>query len=188
MTQSDLPIAFDRRVPEGDDHVRSVCDHCGFVAYENPKIVAGSVVREGDRILLCRRAIEPRKGYWTLPAGYLELNESPAEGAAREAFEEAQARLTIGPLLAVYSVPRISQVQLIFRSSFAVPGFGAGPESLEVRLFAPDDIPYGELAFPTVHWALAHERRAEAGEALPFYNPEAGDPDHLPDGTRVRDG
>lgn len=147
-----------RTVPEGDTHERVVCPDCGFIAYENPKIVVGSVVVAGDRFLLCRRAIEPRRGYWTLPAGYLEVNESTMAGAAREAFEEARARIAIDGLLAVYDIPRISQVQVIYRARLAEPEFEPGPESLEVRLFAWTDIPWDDLAFPSVQWSLEHFR------------------------------
>jgi len=111
-------------VPDGDNRERQVCPDCGFVNYENPKIVVGSVVVWEDRILLCRRAIDPRHGYWTLPAGYMELNESAAQAAAREAWEEAQAAITIDGLLAVYSIPRISQVQLIYRAHLTSAVFG----------------------------------------------------------------
>ena len=147
-----------RTVPEGDTHERTVCPDCGFIAYENPKVVVGSVVVSNERFLLCRRAIEPRRGYWTLPAGYLEVNESTMAGAAREAFEEARARIAIEGLLAVYDIPRISQVQVIYRARLAEPGFEAGPESLEVRLFAWEEIPWNDLAFPSVHWSLQHFR------------------------------
>ena len=150
-----LSPGFTTRVPEGDDHARAVCDQCGYVAYENPKIVTGAVVVENGHVLLCRRAIEPRLGFWTLPAGYLELNETVAEGAAREAAEEAGAAISLDGILAIYSIARIGQVQIIFRARFdGPPRFAAGVESLEVRLFAWEDIPWGELAFPTVHWAL----------------------------------
>lgn len=186
-----LPVmskpSFTRRVPAGDDHPRRICDHCGFVDYENPKIVVGSVVRSGEHILLCRRAIEPRAGFWTIPAGYLELNESPEEGARREAREEAGVELEIGGLLAIYSVSRISQVQLIYRATLARPDITPGIESLEARLFLPDEIPWGELAFPSVHWALGHEREARAGTAAPFANPPGVAADELPDGTRMGD-
>lgn len=141
-------------MPAGEDRERQVCDACGFVAYENPKVVVGSVVEHDGRILLCRRAIEPRRGFWTIPAGYMELGETAEEGALREAWEEARARLQPQRLLAVYSIARIGQVQLIFRAGLAEPGFAAGPESLEVRLFAWEEIPWDELAFPSVHWAL----------------------------------
>jgi ADP-ribose pyrophosphatase YjhB (NUDIX family) len=146
---------FIREVPEGDDQARLVCRDCGFINYENPKIVVGSVAAWQDRILLCRRAIEPRKGFWTLPAGYLELHEEAAAGARREAWEEARAELEIDQLLAVYSIPRISQVQLIYRARLATPAVAAGAETLELDLFAWDAIPWDLLAFPSVHWALA---------------------------------
>jgi ADP-ribose pyrophosphatase YjhB (NUDIX family) len=124
-----------RRILEGDNRERLVCPDCDFVAYENPKIVVGSVVAEGDRILLCRRAIEPRSGFWTIPAGYMEMGETVTEGAQREAWEEARARIAIDGVLAVYSIARLGQVQVIFRAGLAEPGFAAGPESLEVRQF-----------------------------------------------------
>ena len=149
---------FSRIVPPDDDRRRLVCDRCGHVQYENPKVVVGSVVEHDNRILLCRRAIDPRDGYWTLPAGYLELGESPEEGARREAREEACAELDIDRLLATYSITRISQVQLIYRATLATPGYSAGPESREVDLFRWEDIPWNELAFPSVHWALHHFR------------------------------
>jgi ADP-ribose pyrophosphatase YjhB (NUDIX family) len=145
-------------VPEGDNRERQVCPDCGFVHYDNPKVVVGSVVFWQERILLCRRAIEPRRGFWTLPAGYLELNESTAEGALREAWEEAQAPIALEGLLAVYNIPRLSQVQLIYRARLLRPEFAAGPESLEVALFAWDEIPWPDLAFPSVKWALDHFR------------------------------
>ena len=105
-----------RGIPEGDNRERMICAECGYILYDNPKIVVGSVPRWGDRLLLCRRAIHPRKGFWTLPAGYLELNESTGAGAEREAWEEAFARIRIEGLLAIYDIPRISQVQLIYRA------------------------------------------------------------------------
>jgi len=161
-----------RAIPPGDDRERLTCPDCGFVAYENPKMVAGSVVSVDGRIMLCRRAIEPRHGYWTLPAGFLELHETPEEGAMREAWEEARAKIAIDALLAVYSVPRISQVQLIYRATLAEPGFEAGPESLEVALFDWADIPWDELAFPSVKWAL-DEYRTRLGQDVfaPGVNP-----------------
>jgi len=145
---------FVRRTPEGDDRQRLTCSDCGFVAYENPKVVVGTVVAEDGRILLCRRAIEPRSGFWTIPAGYLEMGETAEEGAAREAWEEARARIALDGVLAVYSIARLGQVQVLFRGRLAEPGFAAGPESLEVGLFGWDEIPWGEIAFPTVRWAL----------------------------------
>ncbi|MEZ5953736.1 MAG: NUDIX hydrolase [Hyphomonas sp.] len=164
---------FHLEVPDGDEKLRRVCAHCRFIDYVNPKIVAGSVVTKGDRILLCRRAIEPRKGYWTLPAGFMEEDETVEEAARREAREEACAEIRIGQLLAVYSVPRIAQVQVMFRAHLE-SDFAAGPESLEVDLFDWKDIPWSELAFPTVVWALTQfsEIRNEVAFA-PFTNPPA---------------
>ncbi|PWR22076.1 NUDIX hydrolase [Zavarzinia compransoris] len=163
---------FHHVVPDGDDRVRRVCRTCGFIDYVNPLIIVGTVISHDDRILLVRRAIEPRRGFWTIPAGYMEEGESVAEGAAREAWEEALARIEIDALLAVYSIPRISQVQLIHRAALPTPDFGIGPESLEARLFAFDEIPWDDLAFPSVHWALRHwhEVRGRSGFA-PFANP-----------------
>ncbi len=164
---------FIRRVPEGDTTERYVCGDCGHIYYTNPKIVVGSVVVHDDKILLCRRAIEPRKGFWTLPAGFLEEHETPEDGARREAQEEALAEIVLDALLAVYSVPRISQVQLMYRARLAKPEFGAGDESLEVKLFAWDDIPWAELAFPSALWALNHYRDTKHKDVFaPFANPD----------------
>ena len=163
---------FVRTVPAGDTLERQVCATCGYVAYENPKVVVGSVVAENGRVLLCRRAIEPRAGYWTLPAGYLELNETTAEGARREAMEEAGADIALDGILALYDVSRIGQVQVMYRARFANPGIQAGEESLEVAMFAWEDIPWDQLAFPTVRWAL-HAWRDLGGNPLgaPSGNP-----------------
>ena len=154
-----LPVmtTFVRRIPDGEDRERRVCADCGHVDYENPKVVVGSVVVADGRVLMCRRAIEPRKGFWTLPAGYLELDETLEEGAAREALEEAEATITTRGILGVFSLARIGQVLVIFNACFSDSGssaFAPGPESLDVRLFAPDEIPWPEIAFPSVHWAL----------------------------------
>ena len=164
--------AFVQKIPEGDTRPRLVCDTCGFIRYENPKIVVGSVVAHEGRILLCRRAINPRSGFWTLPAGYLELNETTADGAAREAYEEATARIEIDRLLAVYSIPRLSQVQLIYRARLLDPDVKAGPESAEVGLFQWEEIPWDDMAFPSARWALWHWRETEAlQEFAPMTNP-----------------
>jgi ADP-ribose pyrophosphatase YjhB (NUDIX family) len=145
-------------IPEGDNRERMVCPDCGFINYENPKIVVGAVCLWQERILLCRRAINPRRGFWTLPAGFLELHESTPAGAIRETWEEAQAKIVIDGLLAIYDIPRISQVQIIYRAHLEAAEFAAGPESLEVKLFAWDEIPWEEIAFPSVRWALDHYR------------------------------
>src|ERR1700731_5208344 len=121
--------SFEHRIPEGDDRERMICADCGHIDYQNPKVVVGTVVSFDDKILMCRRAIEPRRGFWTLPAGYLEMGESIEEGAMREAFEEAEAHITLDGILAVYSISRIGQVQVIFRARFADPAnphFAAG--------------------------------------------------------------
>jgi ADP-ribose pyrophosphatase YjhB (NUDIX family) len=158
--------AFERRIPEGDGQLRLVCRECGFIVYENPKVVVGSVCRWEGKILLCRRAINPRSGFWTLPAGYMELNETSLEGARREAWEEARASIEIERLLAVYNIPRLSQVQLIYVARLLTPGVEAGPESAEVGLFDWSEIPWPDLAFPSVRWALEHYR---AGEGQAHY-------------------
>lgn len=152
-----------------------MCRHCDFVDYKNPKIVVGSVARFGEKLLLCKRAIEPRKGYWTLPAGYLELGESVEDGARREAWEEARARLSIDRVLAVYSIERISQVQIMYRARLETPDIAAGPESLEVDLFDWADIPWEDIAFPTVGWALRQWRETRDRDDFPvFSNPIQG--------------
>jgi ADP-ribose pyrophosphatase YjhB (NUDIX family) len=169
--------SFSKRTPADDIMERSVCNHCGHVSYDNPKIVSGAVVLHEGRVLLCRRAIEPRKGFWTVPAGYMELGETPEQGALREALEEACASIVLDGLLAVYTVPRLSQVQLIYRARFAGSpqgnaSFSPGPESLETALFAFDAIPWSDIAFPTVHWMLADVRRVMEGPlGAPFTNP-----------------
>lgn len=168
---------FGKRVPAGDDHERDVCVRCGFVDYQNPKIVTGSVASAEDgRILICRRAIEPQRGYWTLPAGYMEMGESVEDAARREAREEAGADLTLDRVLAVYSVPRIGQVQVMFRARLENPGgIAAGVESEELALVRYEELPWDELAFPTVVWALRQWREVEGREDFAvFGNPLDG--------------
>ncbi|MCB1877411.1 MAG: NUDIX hydrolase [Chromatiales bacterium] len=143
-----------RRVPPGDNLPRWVCDNCGAIHYENPKIVAGCLPRWEGRILLCRRAIEPRYGKWTVPAGFMENGETLAEAAARETLEEAMARVQIDRLYSVISIPYISQVYMLFLGDLLAPEFGPGDESLEVRLFKQGEIPWEDLAFPSVTMAL----------------------------------
>ena len=159
------------QIPDGDNRERSICDTCGHIAYVNPKIVVGSVVTYEDKFLICRRAIEPRRGFWTLPAGYLEEHESVEAGAVREALEEACADIEIEGLLAYYSVTHLSQVQLMFRARLKSPDVAAGPESLEVALVPWEDIPWAELAFPSVRWALEQYRDWQAARAGVFSNP-----------------
>ncbi len=157
---------FTLQTPPGDNRPRMVCTDCGWIHYSNPKIVVGAVCLWEDQVLLCKRAIEPRRGFWTIPAGYLEEHESPEDGARREAAEEAQADIELSGLLGVYSIPRISQVQLIYRARLRSMAVAAGEESLEVGLYRFGDIPWDEIAFPSVHWALGHYR--EVGEAAIF--------------------
>ena len=152
----DPPDHFEKRIPDGDNRERLVCARCEFIHYQNPKIVAGAVCTWGDRILLAKRAIEPRKGFWTVPAGYMELGETTEQAAEREAREEACANIEIERLLAMYSVARIGQVQIMYRARLLSADVAAGIESEEVALVAWDDIPWEQLAFPTVVWALAH--------------------------------
>jgi ADP-ribose pyrophosphatase YjhB (NUDIX family) len=171
MSKPALLPAFQLKTPPGEDRLRQVCETCGFINYVNPKIVVGSVVVVPDGVLMCRRAIEPRKGFWTLPAGFMEDGETVEAAALREAYEEAQARLRLEGVLAIYSLPHISQVQIMFRATLAEPGFAPGPESLETAVFPWDALPMNELAFPSVAWALADYRRFLAGEPGPFSNP-----------------
>jgi ADP-ribose pyrophosphatase YjhB (NUDIX family) len=179
--------SFSVKVPPGDSRPRRVCDRCGFVDYVNPKIVVGAVVAVSDRgsafgegavpladvaVLLCRRAIMPRRGYWTLPAGFMEEGETVADGTRREAREEALVELELDGLLAIYDVPHLSQVQIFHRARMKTPAFGAGDETLEARLFAWADIPWRELAFYSVSWALdAFERSRLEPRIVPAGNP-----------------
>jgi ADP-ribose pyrophosphatase YjhB (NUDIX family) len=144
------------RIPHGDDRERHVCADCGHIHYLNPKIVVGTIPVWGEQILLCKRAIEPRYGKWTLPAGFMEEGESLEEGAARETLEEAQARVDIEQLYVTLSLPQISQVYMLFRARLVDLNFGPGAESLEVRLFNEDEIPWDDLAFRTIGEALRH--------------------------------
>ena len=179
MNSKTQNIDFRRETPAGDTHERDVCATCGFINYVNPKIVTGSIVRHAGKILLCRRAIEPRVGYWTLPAGFMEVGETTEQAAMREAHEEANARIVIDRLLAVYTIPRIAQVQIMYLAHLETPEFSPGPESLEVMLAGWDEIPWDELAFPSVRWALGQYRAIEGvAEFAPFSNPpgEYGDP------------
>jgi ADP-ribose pyrophosphatase YjhB (NUDIX family) len=141
-------------VPEGDNRPRHVCTDCGRIHYQNPRIVAGCVPEHEGRILLCRRAIEPRRGYWTLPAGFMENGETIQEAARRESVEEALAEVEIGSLLAVVHVLHADQVHVMFRARLPRPEFGAGAESLEVMLCTEAEIPWHDIAFRSVDYAL----------------------------------
>lgn len=167
-SQCGAPVAL--RVPPGDHLPRHVCDACGTIHYQNPRLVVGCVPEYEGRILLCRRAIEPRLGFWTVPAGFMENGETLQQAAARESHEEALARVEIGSLLAVVHVLHARQVHVFFRAALRVPEFAPGAESLEVTLLAPADLPWSELAFPSTEFALRRylEDRAAGRESHHF--------------------
>jgi ADP-ribose pyrophosphatase YjhB (NUDIX family) len=147
-SQCGHPVA--QRIPEGDNRLRYVCTHCGVVHYQNPNIVAGCLPVWEGQVLLCRRAIEPRLGFWTLPAGFMENGETLEQAACRETDEEACAQVQGLALYTVFDLPHISQVHVFFRAELVAAAFAIGPESLEVQLFDERDVPWSELAFPTV--------------------------------------
>jgi ADP-ribose pyrophosphatase YjhB (NUDIX family) len=163
------------RVPPGDTFPRHVCDACGTIHYRNPLMVVGTIPEWEDRILLCKRAIEPRSGLWTLPAGFMELGETTAQAAARETLEEAKARVELGDPFALFSVPHVDQVHLFYRARMLDTDFGPGEESLEVALFREDEVPWNEIAFRTISTTLRYfyadrgegRFRLHAGEILP---------------------
>jgi ADP-ribose pyrophosphatase YjhB (NUDIX family) len=142
------------KVPFGDNRERHVCITCGEIHYQNPKIVTGCIPVWEDKVLLCKRAIEPRYGLWTVPAGFMENGESTHAGAMRETLEEANARVEIDELYMTVNLPLINQVYMLFRAQLIDLDFSAGEESLDVRLFSENEIPWGELAFPTVEVSL----------------------------------
>jgi ADP-ribose pyrophosphatase YjhB (NUDIX family) len=143
------------RIPQGEDRTRYVCDQCGVVHYQNPKLVVGCVPELPDgRILICKRAIEPRVGYWTIPAGFMENGETLQQAAARESMEEALAQVEIGSLLTVVHITPAHQVHVFFRARLLSEDVGAGPESLDVRLVQPHEIPWEDIAFPSTEFTL----------------------------------
>ena len=150
---SDCGQTVSRKTPEGDTHARWVCDGCDTIHYQNPLVVVGCVPERDGKILLCKRAIEPRYGYWTVPAGFMELRESTATGAARETLEEACAEVEIGHLFAVVDVVDAGQVHLFYTARL-LGEFAAGDESLEVALFSEDDVPWDDIAFHSGRYAL----------------------------------
>ena len=150
--QCGSPVSL--RIPEGDNAPRHVCTKCGTIHYLNPKLVVGCIAAWEDRILLCRRAIEPRYGLWTLPAGFMENGETTAQGALRETFEEACARVDIGPLFSLVNVSHIDQVHLFYRGRMLDKTHAPGIESLEIALFSEAEIPWQDLAFRSVTLCL----------------------------------
>jgi ADP-ribose pyrophosphatase YjhB (NUDIX family) len=148
------PVA--RRVPPGDSLPRWVCDQCGVIHYQNPLLVVGAIADHEGRILLCRRAIEPRYGYWTLPAGFMENDETTGQAAVRETLEEAGARIELAAPFSMISVPYVNQVHLFYRAKLVDLDFAPGEESLEVALYEESGIPWKEIAFRTVAATLRH--------------------------------
>lgn len=157
------------RIPSGDNRHRYVCDACGAIHYENPRMVVGCLPYWEDKVLLCRRAIEPRYGLWTLPAGFMENGETTAEGAMRETLEEAGARVAVDDLYALINVPDIDQVYLLFRARLLDLDFAPGEESLEVVLFDEADIPWDRIAFRTVQKTLEHYFADRRNGAFPLH-------------------
>ncbi|HWS74432.1 MAG TPA: NUDIX hydrolase [Quisquiliibacterium sp.] len=144
----------EQSIPPGDNRLRHCCPACSAIHYQNPKMVLGTIPVWEDKVLLCRRAIEPRYGYWTLPAGFMENGESTGEGAARETLEEAGARIALGEPFSILDVPQIEQIHMFFHATMLDPGLDPGPESLEARLFTEAEIPWDSLAFRTVSQTL----------------------------------
>ncbi|MFM2407992.1 MAG: hypothetical protein RL358_734 [Pseudomonadota bacterium] len=167
------------RIPHDDSRVRHVCTECDIVHYENPKLVIAAIPVWQDKILLCKRAIAPRYGMWTLPGGFMENGESTADAAIRETLEEAGARIQLDGLYSMYSLAYIDQVHLVFRATLLDLDYAAGVESLEVKLFSEAEIPWDELAFRPVRYSLEHyfaERKTgkftlHEGELLPPVHP-----------------
>ena len=160
-----------RKIPPGETVLRHVCEACQVIHYQNPKVVAGCIPEWEGRILLCRRAIEPRSGLWTFPAGFMELGESVEQAAARETREEAKAEVVITGLYAVFSLVHVDQVYVIYRGRLSEPTFGVGHESSQVELVRPDKIPWDQLAFPVIEESL---RRYVADLAGGQFGPHYG--------------
>jgi len=161
------PLA--RRVPPGDALPRYVCDQCGEIHYQNPKLVVGAVAEWEGRVLLCRRAIEPRYGYWTLPAGFMENDETAGDAALRETLEEAGARIELIDAYSMISVPMVNQVHLFYRARLLDLDFAPGEESLDVALFEEADIPWKDIAFRTVGLTLKYWVADRARGGFPFH-------------------
>jgi len=166
---SNCSAQVELRIPDGDTLLRYVCTACHEIHYQNPKMVVGCIPEWEDKILLCRRAIEPRIGWWTLPAGFMENNETLAQAAARETLEEANARVEIGDLYAIYSLPHISQVYALFRARLLDLDFKPGIESSDVRLMSEAEIPWDEMAFRVIHDPLRRYFRERNEGKLAFH-------------------
>lgn len=164
------------RVPAGDSLPRHVCGRCGTIHYQNPKLVIGALPEWHDRVLLCRRAIEPRYGLWTLPAGFMENAETTAQAALRETLEEASARIELAELYTLIDVPHINQVHLIYRARLLDLGFAPGEESLEVKLFDEASIPWDAIAFRSISLTLRHYFEDRRRGHFPFHTGEIEPP------------
>jgi ADP-ribose pyrophosphatase YjhB (NUDIX family) len=167
------------RIPKGDSRPRFICTACGIIHYQNPNMVVGSIPEWEDKILLCRRAIEPRYGLWTLPGGFMENGESTGDAAIRETMEEANADIQLGELFSMYSLPYISQVHLLFRATLMNLDFSAGEESLEVKLFAEHEIPWDEIAFRPIKFSLQHYFADRKNGLFTFHIGELAAPHHV---------
>jgi len=146
----------EQRIPDGDNLPRYVCSRCATIHYQNPNIVTGCLPMYDDRILMCKRAIEPRYGHWTLPAGFMENDETLEQAAMRESMEEANANVKLLKLYSVFSLPHVNQVYIMYLAELLDENFSPGSESLEVKLFDEKDIPWDELAFRTIHYTLKY--------------------------------
>jgi ADP-ribose pyrophosphatase YjhB (NUDIX family) len=166
--------AVTQRVPPGDSLPRDVCDACGHIHYQNPKLVLGAIPEWQDRLLLCRRAIEPRYGYWTLPAGFMENGETAGQAAARETLEEAGARIELIEPFSMISVPYVNQVHVFFRARLLDLQFKSGVESLEVALFEESGVPWKDIAFRTVGLTLKHWFADRARGGFGFHAEDIG--------------
>jgi ADP-ribose pyrophosphatase YjhB (NUDIX family) len=166
------------KIPAGDSLPRHVCATCGAIHYSNPKIVVGALAEWEGRILMCRRAIEPRQGYWTLPAGFMEDHETTAQGAIRETLEEARARVELGPIFSLINVPHISQVHIVYRARLLDLDFGPGEESLEVVLMDETQIPWDEIAFRTIALTLRRYFEDRRRGSFGFHTADLDTPSH----------
>lgn len=155
-------------VPD-DDHPRHYCEECGKIHYRNPRIIVGAIPRKGNKVLLCKRAIKPRYGLWTLPGGFMEIGEKVEDGAARETREEANANIKIVRLFSIYSLPQIGQVYMMFLADLMNQNFSAGKESLEVKLFSEEEIPWDEIAFSAIHFTLKKYFENRTNPSLEIY-------------------
>lgn len=163
------------KVPKDDTHARYVCDNCGMIHYQNPRVIVGSLPLWEDKILICKRAIEPRAGLWTIPAGFMENKETLEEGALRETLEESGAHVNIIRLHSVYSLPQVNQVYIIYLAQMESAFFDPGIESLECRLVTPDKIPWDEIAFSAIRFSLEKFLENEGNECPRVFVGTLGD-------------